>query len=188
MNERITLVAVFNEVDNDKIYNITNVTDELLCKVPFGKNVTDRITVDTLPYHFTISAWDIENKEFIIEKLDKITFSDFDLDIDTIEIREAKEDSYLLCFNIIVNDELRKLQAMIYNVFPTEKYNPDKFKFHITITVDKDYEKIAGIKKQLDKVFNPFKINVSCIKLFEIYPANLVKEINAVNIKKTCAN
>ena len=38
MNERITLVSLFNQNDLDKINNLIKIIDEPLCKVPFGKN------------------------------------------------------------------------------------------------------------------------------------------------------
>ena len=47
MNERITLVSLFNQNDLDKINNLIKIIDEPLCKVPFGKNVVNREEVDT---------------------------------------------------------------------------------------------------------------------------------------------
>ncbi len=74
MNERITLVSHFDEFSNNQIRKIINKLDEnnTLCKVPFGKNVENRYDVDTLPFHFTMSAWNIEDKENIISKLKQI--------------------------------------------------------------------------------------------------------------------
>ena len=61
-NERITFISIFDDINIEKIkYYIKQISDKL-CKVPFGKNVDNRIEVDTLPYHFTLSVWNIEDK------------------------------------------------------------------------------------------------------------------------------
>ncbi len=178
MNERITLVSLFNQNDLDKINNLIKIIDEPLCKVPFGKNVDNRIKADTLPYHFTLSAWDISQENFILQELSNINFNSFKVNVDSIEIMNGKENSYVLYFNIKVNNELKLLQERIYNILPSEKYNPNKFQFHITITIDKDYEKIITIKNKLEEIFIPFDLEINSIALFEIYPANLIKTIN----------
>ena len=86
----------------------------------------------------------------------------------------GRENSYVLYFKIKENRELKRLQERVYNILPVEKYNPNKFKFHITIYVDKDYDKIIKIKKELEQSFIPFELTVSSIGLFEIYPAKLL--------------
>ncbi len=91
----------------------------------------------------------------------------------------GRENSYVLYFKIKENRELKELQEKVYNILPIEKYNPNKFKFHITIHVDKDYDKIIKIKHELEKSFIPFELTVSSIGLFEIYPAKLVKKFNS---------
>ena len=83
-----------------------------------------------------------------------------------------------MLFRSKVNNELKLLQERIYNILPSEKYNPNKFQFHITITIDKDYEKIITIKNKLEEIFIPFDLEINSIALFEIYPANLIKTIN----------
>ncbi len=178
MNERITLVSLFNQNDLEKINNIIKIIDEPLCKVPFGKNVDNRIKADTLPYHFTFSAWDISQENFILQELSNINFNSFKVNVDSIEIMNGKENSHVLYFNIKASDELKLLQEKIYNILPSEKYNPNKFQFHITITIDKDYEKIIRIKNKLEEIFIPFDLEINSIGLFEIYPANLIKTIN----------
>lgn len=175
MNERITLVSLLNQDDLQKINNILKNVNELLCKVPFGKNVNDRIKMDTLPYHFTISAWNIDVEDFIIKKLSKINFNKFKVSVNEVKIMDGKENSYVLYFNIKASNELKLLQEKVYNIYPSEKYNPNKFQFHITITIDKDYGKIINIKEKLEKIFVPFDLEINSIGLFEIYPAKLVK-------------
>lgn len=88
----------------------------------------------------------------------------------------GRENSYVLYFKIKENIELQNLQKQVYNILPVEKYNPNKFKFHITIHVDRDYDKIIKIKKELEQSFIPIELTVSSIGLFEIYPAKLVEK------------
>ncbi len=174
MNDRITLISLFNIEDLNKINNIIKNVTEPLCKVPYIKNIDNRTSIDTLPYHFTLSAWNIEEKDFILKKLSNIKFNSFKITVSSIEVMNGRENSYVLYFKIKENIELQNLQKQVYNILPVEKYNPNKFKFHITIHVDRDYDKIIKIKKELEQSFIPFELNVSSIGLFEIYPANLV--------------
>jgi 2'-5' RNA ligase len=178
MTERITLVSLFDQENLIKINNFTNKIKEKICKVPYGKNVEDRYKADTLPYHFTLSAWNIDKEKFILQKLENIQFNKFKILVDSIDIMTGKENSFVLFFNVKTNDELKMLQNKIYNILPTEKYNPNDFKFHITIAIDKNYEKIINIKEYLEKNFEPFELEVNSIGLYEIYPANLIKNIS----------
>ena len=57
---------------------------------------------------------------------------------------------------------------------PIEKYNPNKINFNITIHIDRDYEKVKQMKKQIN--FIPFKVNVENVGLFKIYPAELINK------------
>ena len=109
MNERITLISLFNKNDLEKINNIIKILNEPLCKVPFGKNVEDRIKVDTLPYHFTLSAWNIDEENFILQELSNINFNSFKVNVDSIEIMNGKENSHVLYFSIKTSDELKLL-------------------------------------------------------------------------------
>lgn len=68
------------------------------------------------------------------------------------------------------------MQSKIYQILPNEKYNPENFKFHITIHIDKDYTKINSIKDKLLENFTPFALEVDTFGLYEIYPAKLVKQ------------
>lgn len=77
----------------------------------------------------------------------------------------------ILCFK-----SLKKLHQKIYEILPSEKYNPSAFNFHITIHIDKDYEKINKMKDDLLKGFVPFKLNINTFSLYEIYPAKLAKQ------------
>ncbi len=62
MNERVTLISLINQESVDKIQGLVSKINYALCKVPFGKNVDNRVKADTLPYHFTLYSWNIEKK------------------------------------------------------------------------------------------------------------------------------
>ena len=175
MNERITFISVFNDISLEKIEHYTKEINDKLCKVPFGKNVNNREEADTLPYHFTLSAWDISCKEKVIDELSKIEYPKLKILINDIEIMNGKENSYVLYFSIEDNEELKLLQQKIYEILPSEKYNPINFNFHITIHIDKDYNKIISMKEKILQNFIPFEIEVDTFGLYEIYPAKLVK-------------
>ena len=183
MNERITLVSLFNLENLNKISNIINTISEPLCKVPFGKNVDNRIETDTLPYHFTIFSWDIKKEKEIIDFLSNITYKSFNVLVDKIEIVEGNEGSYELRFNVLKNDELHDIQNYIFNKYSSKYYIPENFNFHITIHIDKDYDKILNMKEKILQDFVPFELTVDTIGLFEIYPAKLVKQFNSISDK-----
>ena len=176
MNERITLISIF---DNESIIRIKDILKVInksnLCKVPFGKNVVNREEVDTLPFHFTLCAWDISQEKEILNSLKNISFKKFQIKVKDIKIMNGKEDSYVLYFEVESNEYLKKLQKEIYEIKPVSKYNPETFKFHITIHIDKDYDKIISMQEKLRENFEEFILNVEDIGLYEIYPAKLVE-------------
>lgn len=178
MNDRITFISTFNQNSLEIIKNYTKDLNEKLCKVPFGKNVSNREEADTLPFHFTLSAWNIKEKDNIITKLSQIRFSKLAVLVNDIEIMKGKENSYVLYFNIEENKSLKKLHQKIYEILPSEKYNPSTFKFHITIHIDKDYAKINSMKQKLLENFTPFKLEVDTFALYQIYPAKIVKQFS----------
>lgn len=176
MNERITFISVFDKENLEKIEVYTKCFTEKLCKVPFGKKVGNRKNVDTLPYHFTISAWNICDEEKVKEQLSsKIKFPKLNVTVDSVQIMSGKENSYVLYFNIRSNEELKSLQKEIYQILPSGNYSPDKdFKFHITIHIDKNYNNILKIREAILDNFTPFDLEVDCYGLYEIYPALLI--------------
>ncbi len=176
MNELITFISVFNDISLEKIEYYTKEINDKLCKVPFRKTVDNCEEADTLPYHFTLSAWNISYKEKVINELSKIEYPKLKILINDIRIMNGKENSYVLYFDIEKNEELKSLQSKIYQVLPSEKYNPENFNFHITIHIDKDYTKIISMKENLLENFIPFELEVDTFGLYEIYPAKLVKQ------------
>lgn len=146
-----------------------------MCKVPFGKNVDDRYDVDTLPYHFTLCAWNIVDEEKIVLKLNQIHFTKPKVKIVGLNIMNGKENSYCLYFELENNEQLKRIQQKIYNLCPSPKYNPESFTFHITIHIDKDYQKIVEMKNILERNFKEVEVVIENFGLYEIYPAKLVK-------------
>ncbi len=179
MNERVTLVSLFNKENSKKIIDLLERVEQPLCKVPYGKKLDDRIGVDTLPYHFTLFACSITKKDEMIEILDNWKFISFSVLVKSMEIIKGAEDSYELRFNIENNNHLYELQKFIYEKIPIRHYQPDEFHFHITIHCDKDYYKVLKMKEKLDSIFSPFTLQVDKFGLFEIYPANLVRELSS---------
>lgn len=178
MNERITLISNFDKESIFKIKDKLKVIDKInLCKVPFGKNVINREEADTLPFHFTFCAWDINLEKEILLSLDKIKFKSFQVKIIDVKIMNGKENSYVLYFEIEDNEYLKKLQKEIYEINPVVKYSSDSFKFHITIHIDKDYNKIINMQEKLKDNFENFNLTIESIRLYEIYPAKLIETI-----------
>ena len=174
MEDRITLISLFNTGDIMKIESCIGLNKKELCKVPYIDGICDRKLVDTLPYHFTFCAWDVEYEKFIIEKLRKIKFTSKEILIDGVDIMENKNGSYILYLNAVVDEKIKSYQENIYNILPVEKYDPKRINFHITIHVDKDYEKIKRIKEQIK--FKPFRVKIEKVGLYRIYPAELIEK------------
>ncbi len=87
----------------------------------------------------------------------------------------GKENSYCLYIELENNEELKNIQKEIYNLCPSPKYNPENFTFHITIHIDKDYQKIINMKKVLEDDFKEIELTVCNFGLYEIYPAKLIE-------------
>lgn len=172
MEKRITSIALF---DNESLENLkakVNMIDEKLCKVPYREK--NRENLDTLPYHFTFSVWNIEEKGRAIEIIRNIKFKEIKLNVIGVNVKESFNDSWNLYFEIEQNGELYKLQKDIYTCAKIEKYNPDIFIPHITIHCDKDYNKIKKLQEILNKNFTTITVKFSEIGLFEIYPAKRI--------------
>lgn len=178
--KRLTFVG---NLDNgiNTINSYLKLLPENLCKVPFNNNDDIRMQIDTLPYHFTLSAWDINQKEKVINVLSNINYSKFKITVNNINILYGKENSYVLCFSIEKSDILYLIQKDIYDKIPSGKYNPYYFEFHITIHIDKDYEKIILMRDKLLKNFVPFEIDITKLELYEIYPAKVIQSFKLEN-------
>lgn len=176
MNKRITFVSILNDIDLQKIEHYTKQLQDQLCKVPFGRNI-DRREADLLPYHFTFSSWDSFYGKQVINGLSKIGYPKLKICINDIGIINGKENSYVLCFVIRKNEELKLLQSKLSLILPNEQWNCSYF--HITIHIDKDYDKINSMKEKLLENFTPFELEVDTFGLYEIYPAKLIEVFHA---------
>lgn len=180
MNERITLVSLFDEEEIAKIKSFVSDLEMPLCKVPYGKNVDDRFTADTLPYHFTLCSWSITKYDEVVEVLKSMEFSPFKVLVKSVNVIEGNENSLEVRFQLEKNDSLYQLQSFLFERVRNSYYNPDTFTFHITIHCDQNREKIIKMKERLAEKFVPFELEVKRFGLFEIYPANFVCEVSCI--------
>ena len=89
----------------------------------------------------------------------------------------ARCDSYCLYLSIEENQQIKELQKKFYNKFPMEKYNPDDFNFHMTLDIDKDYNKILDLQKMLKENFKPFFLEFNIVALPD-HPRQIIKKTN----------
>lgn len=176
MSERITLITFMEEKEINKIEDLISIIKENTCKVPYGINDAKRYEIDNLPYHFTIFATNKENQNRILEIAERINIDKIKLKVNDIKIMNAKHDSYCLFLSIEENRQIKDLQRIFYNEFPKEQYNPDNFVFHMTLHIDKDYNKILELKNILKKNFKPFSLSFDKMALFD-YPGDIIKII-----------
>lgn len=178
MSKRITLISLIDTTEMNKIENLIN--NIKTCKVPYGINDERKYEIDNLPYHFTIFATNKENQERILELSKNINTDKIKVEINDIKIMKGKNDSFVLYLSITENEKIKNLQRIFYNEFPKEKYNPDYFTFHMTIHIDKDYNKVLELKNEIKKKFKPFFLEFNKLALYD-YPGEMIKEINICN-------
>lgn len=92
-------------------------------------------------------------------------------------LKNIQYDSYCLYLPIEENQQIKELQRIFYKEFPKEKYNPDNFVFHMTLHIDKDYNKVLNLQRILKENFEPFFLEFNKLALFD-YPGELIKKIN----------
>ena len=177
MSKRITLISFIEKNEINKVEQLVGNLKENTCKVPYGINDEKRYEIDNLPYHFTIFATNKENQDEILEIVESINIDKIQLKVNDIKIMNAKYDSYCLYLSIEENKQIKELQRIFYKEFSKEKYNPDDFIFHMTLDIDKDYNKIFDLQKILKENFKPFFLEFNTVALFD-YPGDIVKKIN----------
>lgn len=177
MSKRITLISLLEKEEFKKVETLMSVIKEKTCKVPYGIEDEKREEIDNLPYHFTIFATKKENEEKMLAIAKTINRTEIQLKVDDIKISEASQDSYCLYLSIEENQAIKELQRVFYQEFPKEKYDPDNFIFHMTLQIDKDYEKILTLKNTLKQNFKPFSLTFSRLALFD-YPGEMIEIIN----------
>ena len=98
------------------------------------------------------------------------------LKVNDIKIMNALYNSYCLYLSIEESYKIRDLQRIFHTEFPKEKYNPDDFIFHITLHIDKDYDKILRMQNILKQNFKPFFLEFDMLALFD-YPGEMIRKI-----------
>ena len=176
MKTGITLVGI---VDNEVFNNYVGSLGDNLCKVPYRKSVSDRTKADNLPYHITLSAWDIKKKCEVLDAINNFHFDKLKVLVNDIDIMNGSNNSFVLCFNVEKNEQLKSIQEYLYDVCPSYRFNPEYYNFHITLHIGKDYRRIINMNNLLHDNFKPFEITIDKIGLYEIYPAELIREFDA---------
>lgn len=177
MSKRITLISFIGMNEINKVDKLMSNINENTCKVPYGINDEKRYEIDNLPYHFTIFATNKENQDKLLEISESININKIQLKVNDIKIMNAKYDSYCLYLSIEENQQIKELQRIFYKEFLKEKYNPDNFVFHMTLHIDKDYNKVLNLQRILKENFEPFFLEFNKLALFD-YPGELIKKIN----------
>ena len=180
MSKRITLISFIGKNEISKIEQLMSNIKENTCKVPYGINDEKRYEIDNLPYHFTIFATNKENQDQVLKIAEKINIDEIKLKVNDIKIMTARYDSYCLYLSIEENQQIKELQRIFYKEFPKEKYNPDDFVFHMTLHIDKDYNKVLNLQKILKENFKSFFLEFNTVALFD-YPGDMIKKINLNN-------
>lgn len=176
MSKRITLITFIDQIETNKIEKLMRNINENTCKVPYGINDEKREKIDNLPYHFTIFATNKENQKKLLEILESINIDKIQLKINDIKIMNGRDNSYCLYLSIEENNNIKELQRIFYKEFRKEEYNPDKFNFHMTLHIDKDYYKILNLQKVLKENFKPFYLKFNTLALYD-YPGEMIKLI-----------
>lgn len=177
MSKRITLISFIGKNEISKVEQLMSNVNENTCKVPYGINDEKRYEIDNLPYHFTIFATNKENQDKMLEITERINIDKIQLKVNDIKIMNAKYNSYCLYLSIEENQQIKELQRIFYKEFPKEKYNPDDFVFHMTLHIDKDYNKVLNLQRILKENFEPFFLEFNRLALFD-YPGEIIKKIN----------
>lgn len=177
MSKRITMISLMNKTQLDKVEKLMNNIPIKNCKVPYGIDDENRYNIDNLPYHFTIFATNKENQNKIIKIAQKIKIDKIKVKVNDVKIMKGRYDSFVLYLSIEDNEEIKDLQRIFFNKFPQEKYNPEQFTFHLTLHIDKDYDKILELQNIIRNNFKPFYLEFNRLALYD-YPGDIIKEIS----------
>lgn len=177
---RITLISSLKQDELKKIEKLMTEIKFKTCKVPYGVDDEHRYDIDNLPYHFTIFATDKINQEELINLAKTINICKIKLKVNKVFLKNSKYDSYILYLGIENNQKLKELQSLFYSKFPKEPYNPQNFKFHITLHIDKDYCLINNLQEKVLEVFEPFYLEVDKLILFD-YPGEEITKFSLSN-------
>lgn len=173
MQNRITCVAGFDKKSSELIeQTLNNFNINNLCKVPF--NIENRVLNDTLPYHITLSAWNIAEEPFVTQELKKLKLDRIKTNF-IFSIMDSSIKGKILYLKPLEDEGIKSLQRKIFNILPTERYNPNKYTIHSTVCIDDDLNRINDIYHQVNHTQLELAIDSVC--LFKIYPAELIAKI-----------
>ncbi len=65
------------------------------------------------------------------------------------------------------------LQMRLYEIVGNKDYLPQNNITHMTLCISKDHNKIFRLKKSIESIFQPFKLEIISLGLYEIWPAQL---------------
>lgn len=176
MSKRITVVSMFEKETINHIQSLINDIEAPMCKVPYGIDDDNREKIDTLPFHLTIYACEKEYEHDILDILNNLRYKKIKVLVNEVKLIEIKNNANLLYLAIEESEDIKNLQRIFYNKLPSKKYNPDKFVFHITLNIGKDYNQSKQMQEIINKNFKPFEIEFSKLGLFD-YPGDQLKEI-----------
>lgn len=177
MSKRITMISFMDKTQLDKVEKLMNNIPIKTCKVPYGIDDENRYDIDNLPYHFTIFATNKENQNEIIKIAQKIQIDKIKVKVNDVKIMKGRYESFVLYLSIEDNEKIKDLQRIFFNEFPQEKYNPEQFTFHLTLHIDKNYDKILELQTIIKDNFKPFYLEFNRLALYD-YPGDMIKEIS----------
>lgn len=177
MSKRITMISFMDKTQLDKVEKLMNNIPIKTCKVPYGIDDENRYDIDNLPYHFTIFATNKENQNEIIKIAQKIQIDKIKVKVNDVKIMKGKYESFVLYLSIEDNKGIKDMQRIFFNEFLQEKYNPEQFTFHLTLHIDKDYDKILKLQTIIKDNFKPFYLEFNRLALYD-YPGDMIKEIS----------
>ncbi len=172
---RITLISKLSDESQRKIDSLVRRVNVQTCKFSYGIDDERRKDLDNLPYHITIFGTNKEKQNEFIKLIETIKMKEIVVKINGVEIMPGNDLSYVLYLNVEDNEKLKEIQRIIRKQFPSKYYDPDIFKFHITLDIDKDYEKIKSLHDKIMEVFEPFNIEFNELSLYD-YPGDIIRE------------
>lgn len=171
------MISFMNKTELDKVEKLMNNIQIKTCKVPYGIDDENRYNIDNLPYHFTIFATNKENQKEIIKIAQKIDIDKIKVKVNNVKIMKGRNASFVLYLAIEDNEEIKELQRIFFNEFPKEKYNPEEFTFHLTLHIDKDYDKVLELQNTINDNFKPFYLEFNKLALYD-YPGDVIELID----------
>lgn len=174
-----TIITHFDMAGYKTIHSCMDVVGgERICRVPYGR-VEDsmRYQVDTLPFHFTVSS-SKEPFALLINKLEGLRFSPFELMVNGLGVMSGRDDSKVLYFGVEQSMEYNAMQAELFDRIGNPNYFPNATTIHMTLCISKDHDKINRLKTNIERTFTPFKLKVMSLGVYEIWPGKLMSIIS----------